>query len=116
MLAIGQAGPGRANSGPGQNRAGPKLARFFRTKILTTQLALKIGPIGPNSFLKAKKNSDGPDHTGPGHIEPGQIWPYFFRAYNLMAQPGPNSGRTGLAHQVGPILPPLEKGYQHSLL
>ena len=25
-----------------------------------------------------------------------------------MAQPGPNSGRTGLAHRVGPILPPLE--------
>ena len=26
---------GRANSGPGQNRAGPKLARFFQAKILT---------------------------------------------------------------------------------
>ena len=24
-----------------------------------------------------------------------------------MAQPGPNFGRTGLAHLVGPILPPL---------
>ena len=24
-----------------------------------------------------------------------------------MAQPGPNSGRTELAHRVGPILPPL---------
>ena len=24
-----------------------------------------------------------------------------------MAQPGPNFGRTGLAHRVGPILPPL---------
>ena len=24
-----------------------------------------------------------------------------------MAQPGPNSGWTGLAHRVGPILPPL---------
>ena len=26
-----------------------------------------------------------------------------------MAQPGPDFGRTGLAHRVGPILPPLSK-------
>ena len=95
----GRAGPtvGRANNGPGQNRADPKLARFFRAKILTAQPALKIGPVGPNSFFKAKKNSGGP----------GQILPDFFRANNLMAQPGPNFGRTGLAHRIGPILPPL---------
>ena len=93
----GRAGLGRANTGPGQNRAGLKLARFFRAKILTAQPALKTGPIGPNSHSKAKKNSGGP----------GQIWPDFFRAKNLMAQPDPNFGRTGLAHRAGPILPPL---------
>ena len=51
----GRAGLGRANSGPGQNRAGPKLARFFRAKILTAQPALKTGPVEPNSLFKAKK-------------------------------------------------------------
>ena len=97
-VAIGRAGLGRANSGPGQNRAGPKLARFFRATILTAQPALKTGPIGPNCLFKAKKNSGGP----------GQIWPGFFWAKNLMAQPGPNFERTGLAHRAGPILPPLD--------
>ena len=103
----GRVGLGRANSGPGQNRAGPKLARFFRVKILTAQPALKTGPVGPNSYFKAKKNSGGPGHTGLGHTGPGQIWPGFFRAKNLMAQPGPNFGRTGLAHRAGLILPSL---------
>ena len=86
---------GRVNSRLGQNRAGPKLARFFRAKILTTQPALKTGLIGPNSLLKVKKNrSDrvNPGHTEPSHIGPGQIWPVFFQANNLIAQPGPNSG------------------------
>ena len=46
-------------------RAGPKLARFFRAKILTAQLALKTGSIGPNSLFKAKKDSDGPGRAGP---------------------------------------------------
>ena len=111
-------GPGRAKTRSGQNWPGffgPKLARFFRAKILTAQPALKTGPIGPNSHFKAKKipaGRAGPGHTGPGHNElghtgPGQIWPGFFRAKNLMAQPGPNFGRTGLAHRAGPILPPL---------
>ena len=103
----GRAELGWANNGPGQNRAGLKLARFFRAKILTAQLALKTGPVRPNSLLKEKKNSGGPGHTGLSHIGPGQIWPDFFLANNLMAQPGPNFGRTGLAHRVGPILPPI---------
>ena len=103
----GRAELGRANSGPGQNRARPKLARFFRAKILTSQPALKTGPVEPNSLFKVKKNSGGPGHIGLGHTEPGQIWPGFFRANNLMAWPDPNFGLTGLAHQVGPILPPL---------
>ena len=103
----GQVGLGRGNSGPGQNRAGPKLAQFFKAQILTAQPALKTGLVWPNSLFKAKKNSAGLGHTGPGHIGQGQTWPDFFRANNLMAQPGPNSGRTGLAHQVGPILTPL---------
>ena len=98
----GRAGLGRSNSGSGQNRVGPKLARFFRAKILTAQPALKTGPVGPNSLFKAIKNSGGPGHTGPG-----QIWPGFFLAKNLMTQPGPNFGRTGLAYRAGPILPPL---------
>ena len=93
----GRARLGRANSGPGQNRARPKLAQFFRANILIAQSALKTGPVGPNSLFNAKKNSGGP----------GQIWPDFFRANNLMARPGPNFGRAGLAHWVGPILPPL---------
>ena len=105
----GQAGLGRANSGLGQNRVGPKLAPFFWAKILTAQPALKTGLVRPNSILKAKKIRAGRvgPHTGQGHIGPGQIWPDFFWANNLMAQPSPNSERTGLAHRVGPILPPL---------
>ena len=100
---------------PGQKWAGPKpgwaqIGPVFRAKILTAQPALKTGPVGPNSLFKAKKiraGQAGPGHTGPGHIGLSQIWPDFFRANNLMAQPGPNFGRTGLAHRVGPILPPL---------
>ena len=57
---VGRAGLGRANSGLGQNRAGPKLARFFRVKILTAQPVLKTGPVGANSLFKVKKNSGGP--------------------------------------------------------
>ena len=82
-------------------RAGPKLTWFLRAKILTVQPVLKIGPVGPNSFFKAKKNSGGL----------GQIWPCFFWANNLMAQPDPNFGRTELAHRVGPILPSLLMGH-----
>ena len=106
----GRAGLDRANSGMGQNRTGSKLARFFRTKILTAQSALKTGPIGLNSLFKVKKNSYRPDRVGPywaGPYRAGPIWPDFFRANNLMAQPGPNFRRTGVAHRVGPILPPL---------
>ena len=66
---VGRAGLGRANSGPGQNRAGLKLARFFRVKILTAQPALKTGSIGPNSIFKAKKKFGagraGPYRAGP---------------------------------------------------
>ena len=108
-MAIGRAGLGRA---------GPKLAWFFRAKILTAQPALKIRPVGPNSLFKAKKiqvGRAGPGHTGPGHIGPGQIWPSFFRANNLMAQPGPNFGRAGLTHRVGPILPPLSVSVRNRL-
>ena len=61
-------------------RAGPKLGRFFMAKILTAQPALKIGSVGPNSLLKAKKlfGRVGSGHTEPGHIGPDQIWPGFF--------------------------------------
>ena len=31
-----------------------------------------------------------------------------------MAQPGPNFGRTGLAHRAGPILPPLLRDKQET--
>ena len=109
----GRARLGRANSGQGQNRVGPKLVRFFRAKILTAQPALKTGPVGLNSLFKAKKipaGRAGPSHTGLSHTGPGQIWPDFFRANNLMAQSGPNFWRTGLAHQVRPILTPLVIG------
>ena len=61
---------GRANSGPGQNRARPKLARFFLAKILTAQPALKTGPIGPNSLFKGKKNLGGPGRAGPYRAGP----------------------------------------------
>ena len=107
----GRAGLGLAKTGPGQNRAWPKLAWFFGAKILTAQPVLKTGPVGPNSHFKAKKiraGRAGPGHTGLGHTGPGQIRPGFFRAKNLMAQPGPNFERTGLAHRAGPILPHLE--------
>ena len=95
-VAIGLAGLGWA---------GPKFARFFRAKILTAQPALKTEPIGPNSLFKAKKNSGGRSGRAiPGRAKFG---PVFFRANNLMAQPGPNFGRTGLTHRIRPILPPL---------
>ena len=66
----GRAGLGRANTGPGQNQAGPKLAVFFRARILTAQPALKTGPVGPNSHFKAKKNSAGPGRAGPYRAGP----------------------------------------------
>ena len=101
----GRAGLGRANSGLGQNRARPKFVRIFWAKILAAQPALNIGLAGPNSLLKAKKI--WACRAGLGHTEQGQIWQGFFQANNLMAQPGPNSGWTGLAHQVELILPPI---------
>ena len=55
-------------------RVGPKLARFFRAKILTTQSALKTGPVGQNSLFKAKKNSDGPGQAIPGGAKFGPIF------------------------------------------
>ena len=71
---------GRANSEPGQNRAGPKLARFFRATILTAQPALKIGPVGPNCIFKAKKKSGGPGRAIPGWAILGRakFGPVFF--------------------------------------
>ena len=65
---------GWANSGPDQNRAGPKLARFFRAKILTAQPALKTGSVGPNSLFKAKKNSGGQGRAIPGRAKFGPIF------------------------------------------
>ena len=102
----------RIRAGNRADWAGPKLARFFRVKLLVAQPALKTGLVGPNSLLKAKKirtGRAGSGHTGSGHIRPSQIWPVFFRANNLMAQPGSNSGWTGLAHRAGPIFPPLAR-------
>ena len=98
-MAIGRAAPGQQWAEPKPSRA--KIGPFVWAKILTAQSALKTRPVGPNSIFKANK-------IRPGHIGPGQIWPDFFRANNLMVQPDPNFGRTGLAHRVGPILPPLE--------
>ena len=74
----GRAGLGRANTGPGQNRAGPKLARFFRAKILIAQPALKTGPVGPNSHFKEKKIRAG--RAIPGWAIPGRakFGPVFF--------------------------------------
>ena len=91
--ASNRAGPGGANSGLGQNRAGPKLARIFPAKILVTQPALKTELVGPNSLLKAKKIRAG--RAGSGHIGPGLIWPSFFRANNLMASPALIPGGPG---------------------
>ena len=68
--AIGRGGMGRANSGPSQNRAWSKLARFFLIKILTAQSALKIRPIEPNSIFKAKKIRAG--RAGPAKAIPGR--------------------------------------------
>ena len=106
-VGLGWAGP---TVGWAKNRAEPKLARFFRAKVLTAQPALKTGPIGPNSIFKAKKiraGRAGPGHIGLGHTGPGQIWPGFFRAKVLTAQPALKTGPVGLAHWVGPILPRL---------
>ena len=62
----GRAGLGRANSGLGQNRAGPKLAQIFRAKILAARLTLKTRLVELNSLLKAKKNLGGPGQAIPG--------------------------------------------------
>ena len=61
-VAIGRAGPG-------QQWAGPKLARFFRAKILTAQPVLKTGPVGSNSLFKVKKF----ELAGPGRAIPGRV-------------------------------------------
>ena len=98
---MGRAVLGQANSGPSQNRVRSKLAWFFRAKILTAQPVLKTGLIGPNSLFKVKRNLGESGHIGSG----------FFWANNLIAQPGPNFGRTGLIHRVGPILSPLNTTY-----
>ena len=69
----GRAGLGRANSGLGQNRTGPKLIRIFRAKILVAQPTLKTRLVEPNSLLKAKKNRAdraGSGHTGASHTRP----------------------------------------------
>ena len=64
-------GLGRANSGPGQNRVGSKLALFFRVKILTAQPALKTWLGGPNTLFKVKKiGPAGPYLAGPYWVEP----------------------------------------------
>ena len=42
----GRAKLGWAKNGPGQKWAGPKLAQFFRTKILIVQSVLKTGLVG----------------------------------------------------------------------
>ena len=68
-----RAGLGRANSGLGQNRVEPKLARFFRAKILVIHPTLKTGLIESNSLLKAKKKKiyrAGRAVSGPYWAEP----------------------------------------------
>ena len=85
----GRAGLGRANTGPGQNRAGPKLARFFRANILTAQPALKTGPVGPNSHFKAKKNSGGPGRAGPYRAGPYRAGPNLARFFSGQKFNGP---------------------------
>ena len=76
---------GRA--GPGQQWAGPKLARFFRAKILTAQLALKTGPVWPNSLFKAKKIRGG--RAGPGHTGPYRAGPNLARFFSSQKFNGP---------------------------
>ena len=88
----GRAGLGWANSGSGQNRVGPKLAQFFRAKILTAQPAIKTGPVGPNSLFKAKKNSGGPGWAEPYRARPCRAVPnlaLFFsgQSFNGPARP-----------------------------
>ena len=73
-------GLGRANTGLGQNRVGPKLAQFFRAKILVIHPTLKTGLIEPNSLLKAKKKkkiSSGSSRVGPYRAGPGRVGPYW---------------------------------------
>ena len=77
---VGRVGLGRAKSGPGQNRAGPKLARFFRAKNLIAQPALKTRMVGPNSLLKAKKIQAG--RAGPYRAGPYWAWPNLARFFS----------------------------------
>ena len=86
-------------AGLGQQWAGPKLARFFQAKNFNIPARPKNWAGRAKLFFQGKKKF--------GRAGPGQIWPDFFQANNLMAQPSSNFGRTGLAHRVGPILPPL---------
>ena len=120
-VAIGRAWSDWVGSKPGRAKivlvfSGQNWPGFFRAKNLTVQPVLKTGPVGPNSLFKTKKIRAarvGPGHTRLGHTGPDQIWPDFFRVNNLMAQPGPNFGWTGLVYRVGPILPLLH-GTNHA--
>ena len=91
----GQAGPGQQWAGPKQGRA--KIGPIFSGQNFNSPARPKNRAGRAKLSFQGKKNSGGSGHTGPGHTGPGQIWPDFFRANNLMAQPGPNFGRTGLA-------------------
>ena len=68
-LAIGQVG---------SDRTGPKLAQFFRAKILTTQAALKTGLVGSNSLFKAKKIGPGQAISGRAILGRAKFGPVFF--------------------------------------
>ena len=64
-IAAARASNRAGRAGLGQQWAGPKLARFFRAKILVAHPTLKTGLVGPNSILKAKKNSGKLGRVGP---------------------------------------------------
>ena len=83
-VAVGRAGLGRAQTGPGQN-----WPDFFRATILTAQPALKTGPVGPNCLFKAKKNSGGLGRAGPYRAGPYRAGPYRAGPYRA----GPNLAR-----------------------
>ena len=112
IKGIVRGGNRAGRTGPGQQWAGPKPGRAKIGPVFSGQNF--NSPARPkNRAGRAKKSFQGkkkfrlarPYRAGPYWARPNLA--RFFQANNLMAQPGPNSRRTGLAHRVEPILPPL---------
>ena len=111
-LAIGRVGSGQRWAEPKPGLV--KIGRIFYGQNFNSPACPK-NPAGRAKWHFEGKKKIRVDWAGHGHTGPGQIWPDFFRDNNLMPQPGPNSGRTGLTLRVRPILSPLRTALPSAL-